>query len=276
MYLVTGATGNVGAEVLRALLSAGAEVRALTRGGTDPRLPAKAQPVPGDLNDPPSLREALAGVRGLFLLPGYADMPGILAEARAAGVQRVVQLSGRSAAGGDMSNAVSAYMIRTEEALREAGIPWTVVRPSAFHANALRWLPKLAAGDVLRLPFAEAAVASIDPYDIGEVVARALLQEGHAGKVYELSGPEPLLPAEQVRILGEVLGRALRFEAQPNAEARREMEASMPKEYVDAFFSFYVDGTLDESPVLPAVRELTGRPPRTFEQWAREHADSFR
>jgi hypothetical protein len=78
-----------------------------------------------------------------------------------------------------------------------------------------------------------------------------------------------------VAVLAGVLGRALRFEAQPDDEARSEMSAAMPPEYVDAFFSFYADGTLDESPVLPTVHELTGRPPRTFEQWARAHADAF-
>ncbi|NGN63716.1 NAD(P)H-binding protein [Streptomyces sp. A7024] len=275
MYLVTGATGNVGREVVRALLDRGAPVRALTRTGDAAGLPKGAEAVAGDLNDPASLAPALAGVRGVFFLPGYADMPGLLAAAKGAGVERVVQLSGRSAATGDMTNAVTAYMVRTEEAVRAAGLPWTIIRPSAFDANALRWLPQLRAGDVLRLPFAGVPIASIDPYDIGEVAAVALLADGHDGRVYDLSGPEPLLPADQVRILGETLGCELRFEAQPDAEARAEMEAAMPKEYVDAFFRFYVDGDLDESPVLPTVREVTGRDPRTFAQWARAHAGDF-
>ncbi|WP_419997038.1 NmrA family NAD(P)-binding protein [Streptomyces boninensis] len=275
MYLVTGATGNVGREVVRALLDRGAPVRALTRGGDAAGLPKGAEAVAGDLNDPASLAPALSGVRGAFFLPGYADMPGLLAEAKRAGVERVAQLSGRSAASGDMTNAVTAYMVRTEEAVRAAGLPWTVIRPSAFHANALRWLPQLRAGDTVRLPFAGVRLAGIDPYDIGEVAAVALLEDGHDGKVYELSGPESLLPADQVRILGEALGRELRFEAQPDDEARAEMSAAMPQEYVDAFFRFYVDGDLDESPVLATVREVTGRDPRTFARWARAHAEDF-
>ncbi|HYZ01706.1 MAG TPA: nucleoside-diphosphate sugar epimerase, partial [Candidatus Binatia bacterium] len=105
--------------------------------------------------------------------------------------------------------------------------------------------------------------------------AEALLGEGHAGHVYRLSGPESLLPEDRVRILGTVLGRPLRFEAQPDDEARAEMLAAMPAAYVDAFFSFYVEGTLDESPVLPTVEEVTGRPPGTFERWARAHRDAF-
>jgi hypothetical protein len=91
-----------------------------------------------------------------------------------------------------------------------------------------------------------------------------------------MAGASSSSPADRVRILAGVLGRDLRFEAQPDDEARREMEAAMPRKYVDAFFSFYADGTLDESVVLPAVAQLTGRPPGTFEQWARAHASAFK
>lgn len=276
MYLVTGSTGNVGREVVRALLDRGVDVRALIRpDGDHATIPAPAEPVAGDLDEPSSMADALRGVRGVFLLPGYRDMPGLLARARDAGVSRVVLLSGRSAASSDLTNAISTYMIRSEQAVQAAGIPWTIVRPSAFASNALRWLPQLRAGDLVRAPFAKAPVAVLDPYDIGEVVATALLDDEHAGRTYELSGPEPLLPSDQVRILGRVLRRELRFEAQPDDEARVEMSAAMSQEYVEAFFRFYVDGELDESQVLPTVEEVTSRRPRTFEQWAVNHADAF-
>jgi uncharacterized protein YbjT (DUF2867 family) len=80
---------------------------------------------------------------------------------------------------------------------------------------------------MVRAPFANVPVASLDPYDIGEVVAPALLSDKHAGRTYELSGPEPRLPADQVRILGQVLGRKLRFGAQYDDEARAEMSAAV-------------------------------------------------
>ena len=79
-----------------------------------------------------------------------------------------------------------------------------------------------------------------------------------------------------MRILGEALGRELRFEAQPDDEARAQMSAQMPVEYVDAFFDFYVDGSLDESQVLPTVHEVLGREPRAFGQWAADHVEAFR
>lgn len=274
MILVSGATGNVGREVVRALADRQAQVRALARRAGEPI--EGAQRVIGDLDRPESLGTALEGVTGLFLLPGYQDMPGVLAAARAAGVSRVVQLSGSSAAGGDTGNAISAYMIRTEDALRDGGIPWTILRPFGFMTNALEWAPQLRAGDVVRAPFGGVRISVIDPADIAAVAAAALLDGGHEGRVHTLSGPEPLLPADRVRVLGGVLGRDLRFEAQPDDETWADMTSRMPEQYVRAFFDFYVDGSLDESPVLPTVQEVTGRPPRTFADWARAHADAFR
>jgi uncharacterized protein YbjT (DUF2867 family) len=125
------------------------------------------------------------------------------------------------------------------------------------------------------MPFGHVRAAVIDPADIAAVAALALTMDGHEERVYTLSGPDSLAPGERVAILGRVLGRALRFEAQPDDEARAEMDKTMPAKYVDAFFRFYVDGTLDESKVLPTVHALTGRPPRTFEQWATAHAAAF-
>lgn len=276
MILVTGATGNVGSELVSALAGAGQRVRALVRDPRKATLPAGVEPVAGDLNQPETLTGALAGVRAAFLLPGYADMPGLLARIREAGAERVVLLSGGSAGGGDMSNAVSRYMILSEQAVRDSGLPWTFVRPKAFMSNALRWLPQLAAGDVVRVPFPTVRAAAVDPYDIAAVAERALVTDEHEGRIHLVSGPEPLLPADQVAVLAKVLGRDLRCVGLSDEEARTEMEATMPVEYVDAFFSFYVDGTLDESQVEPTVQEVTGRPPRTFEQWARAHAEAFR
>jgi uncharacterized protein YbjT (DUF2867 family) len=276
MILVAGATGNVGGELVRALADAGEAVRALSRGHAPSGLPGGVEGAVGDLDRPESLADALDGVEGAFLLSGYNDMPGLLAEVRRAGAGRVVLLSGGSAEDGDTGNAISRYMIFSEAAVRESGVPWTILRPSAFMSNALRWAPQLRAGDVVRAPFAGVRVAAIDPYDIAAVAAEALTSAGHEGRAYRLSGPEAMLPADQVRVLAAVLGRDLRFEGQPDVEARAEMEGTMPTEYVDAFFDFYVEGTLDESRVYPTVEDLTGNKPRTFEQWATAHAGAFR
>ncbi|GAB3425258.1 Rossmann-fold NAD(P)-binding domain-containing protein [Flindersiella endophytica] len=274
MYLVAGATGNIGGEVTRALLAAGEEVRALVRNDQS-HVPEGARAVVGDLNRPDTLEPHLADVRGVFLLPGYDGLAKLLELAKAAGVARVVQLSGGSAASGDETNAVTRYMAATERAVTRSGLPWTILRPSAFATNSLEWADQLRAGDTVRAPFAGVRIAVIDPADIGAVAAVALTSGAHEGQMYHLSGPEATTPAERVAVLGEVLGRRLTFEAQPNDEARAAMEASMPREYVDAFFDFYVTGSLDESQVLPTVEQITGRPPRSFRDWATAHAAAF-
>lgn len=275
MILVTGATGNAGGELVRVLVNAGHNVRALVRGAHQSILPEGVEKVTGDLNQPETLSAALSGVQGVFLLSGYQDMPGLLAEMRRAGAERVVLLSSGCVVGGSMTNAIARYNILSEAAVRESGVPWTILRPSGFMSNALQWRPQLRAGNVVRAPWGGVRIAAIDPYDIAAVAALALTASGHEGQSYRLTGPESLLPADEVRVLAHVLGRDLRFEGQADAEARAEMSRTMPTEYVDAFFRFFSDGEYDDSRVLPTVEEITGRPPRTFEQWAHAHAEAF-
>ncbi|MFC7716148.1 NAD(P)H-binding protein [Nonomuraea recticatena] len=271
MILVTGATGNAGRAVVGALAEAGAPVRALVRRQAD--LPAEL--ATGDLNDPASVAAALEGA-GVFLLSGYDNMAATLAEIAKAGVERVVLLSASAAETGNPANAVSRYHIESEAMVRESGVPWTILRPRTFFANTFRWLDQLRAGDVVKDAFPDVRVAAIDPLDIGAVAATAFLTDGHEGQVYPLTGPQSLLPADRVRLLGEVLGRDLTFVGLSDEEARAQMSAAMPQMYVDAFFDFFAAGNLDESPVLPTVEQVTGRPPRPFAEWAAANAAAFR
>jgi uncharacterized protein YbjT (DUF2867 family) len=195
---------------------------------------------------------------------------------RAAGVERVTLQSSSAVPSGDTTNAVAKYHIESEQAIRESGLEWTFLQPNGFMSNALQWADQLRRGDVVTAPFASVRTAQIDPYDIAAVAATALTHDGHAGRSYRLSGPESLLAADRVAILGTVLGRELRLEPQSDEDARAEMSAAMPTEYVDAFFSFFADGTLDESEVLRTVDEVLARPPRTFRTWAEAHAGAFR
>jgi uncharacterized protein YbjT (DUF2867 family) len=275
MFLISGASGNVGAELVRALATAGEHVRALTRGDSLEGLPPGVESVTGDLDKPESLAAALDDVCGVFLLSGYADMPGLLAAFRDANVKRVVLLSSGAVEGGDLANAVVRYNVVSEAAVRDSRVPWTILRPSGFHANALQWVPQLRAGNVVREPFVDVPIAAIDPFDIAEVAAKALTTTGHEGAVYRLTGPVPIVPADRVRILANVLARHLQLEPLTNTEARSQMDASMPVEYVDAFFSFFVDGTYNDANVLPTVQDILGRPGRTFQQWATAHASAF-
>jgi uncharacterized protein YbjT (DUF2867 family) len=272
VILVTGATGNVGGALAADLARRGEAVRVLARRPEEVPAAAGVEVVAGDLTQPESTRDAFRDVDRLFLLPGY---PGMARAARDAGVTRIVQLSGGSAGSGDLSNAVTRYMAQSEQEVRDAGVEWTFLRPCAFASNTLRWLPQLTAGDVVRAPFGDVPLAMVDPADIAAVAAAALVDDGHQAMIYRPTGPEALRPGQQVAILAEVLGRPLRFDAQPNDEARRAMLETTPPEYVGAFFDFYVNGSIDESTVRSTVRDVTGREPATLQTWARNHAGDF-
>ncbi|WP_280382614.1 NAD(P)H-binding protein [Nocardia wallacei] len=271
MILVTGATGNVGAEVVQALAVAAEPVRAPVRDPSRTDMPRGIEVVAGELTSPETL--SFDGVRAVFLLPGY---PGVATAAARAGVEHIVQLSGVSAATGDTSNAITRYMMAAEQEATECGAAWTILRPCAFASNALRWLPQLRGGDVIRAPFPTVRTAALDPRDLGTVAATVLQANSHHGEILWPTGPQPLTPAEQVAILAEATGRDLTCVGLTDAEARAQMLETTPVEYVDAFFDFYADGAIDESIVRPTVQQLLGRMPRTFRQWAEVHADAFR
>jgi uncharacterized protein YbjT (DUF2867 family) len=276
VILVTGASGNVGAEVTRTVLAAGHPVRALSRQSSARGIPAGAETVPGDLNDRSSLRPAFAGVDAVFLLAGYPDVAGLLADMRAAGVGRVVLLSTGAVAGGDLDNDVVRFNVVSEAAVRDSGLDWTVLRPSGFMSNTLQWIPQLRAGDVVREPFADVPIAVIDPFDIAAVAALTLTSDGHSQRSYRLTGPGSLLPADRAAILGGVLRRDLSLVAEPDDDARRRMGESMPDALVDALFQFFRRGGYDDSRVDDTATRLLGRPPRTFRDWALAHAGAFR
>ncbi|NUR85837.1 MAG: NmrA family NAD(P)-binding protein [Nonomuraea sp.] len=272
MILVTGATGNAGGALIRALAETGTPVRALVRRQVD--LPAEL--ALGDLNDPASVAGALTGVRGVFLLSGYDRMADTLQEIRTAGVERVVLLSASAAEATDVDNPVSGYHVESEALVRASGIPWTILRPRTFMSNTFQWADAIKAGEPVRAAWPDVAVATVDPADIGAVAARAFLDDGHDGQVHRLTGPQALRPADRLAVLGRVLGRDLPLHALTAEEARADLKAAMPEPYADAFYGFFGEGHLDESAVLPTVEQVTGRPPGTFEQWAQANAAAFR
>ena len=142
-------------------------------------------------------------------------------------------------------------------------------------SNALRWIPQLRDGDTVEGPFGGVPVACIDPADIGAVAVRALTEAQHVGQTYRLTGPTPLVPAEQVATLARVLRRPLRFQAQTDDAGYADMLTSMPRAYADAFRSFFVEGTYNDAHVRPTVHDITGHEPRTFDDWAVAHATEF-
>jgi uncharacterized protein YbjT (DUF2867 family) len=275
MIVVTGATGNVGGALAAQLAARGEAVRAVVRDPARVKLPAGVEVVQGDLDLPESLTPALKGARAVFLLGGWGDMPELLRRIERARVEHVVLLTSRCVVGGRPDNPVTRMWLDSESAVRDSGVPWTVLRPSGYQSNTLRWLPQLRFGDVVRAPWPDISIAAIDPADIAAVATTVLTEPGHEGVSHTLSGPAPLTPANQIDTLAAVLGRPLRYEPLSDEQARLEMAADTPAPFIDAFFRFYSDGEFDDSPVLDTVQQITGHPPRRFEQWARAHAQAF-
>ncbi|GAA1715678.1 NAD(P)H-binding protein [Streptomyces yatensis] len=275
MFVVTGATGNVGGYVVKELAEAGAEVLALTRDPKTARLPegvraARTEELPLD------------GATALFLNPAVAWQVGtekLLERAKESGVRRIVMLSSSSVLEDvdPQTNPIGARHRALEDEVERTGLEWTFVRPGAFAANALQWVDQIKAGDVVYGPYAGAQMAAIHEADMGAVAARAMLADDLVGQAPELTGPESLSFADQVRVIGEVIGRPLRYEEIPPEAARERMVGEfLTPELADSLLRVFAECVDRPQAISPEVERITGRPGRTFAQWVEDRAADFR
>jgi uncharacterized protein YbjT (DUF2867 family) len=284
--LVTGATGFVGRHVVRQLVQAGVSVRTLTRNPATASLPAGVDVIQGDLAQPATLKPALAGIDHLYLFPMEETAREVVALAQQAGVRRIVDLSAASVTVGLHTNPV-------EQVVEESGLAWTHVRPGSFMTNMLQiWAPSIRAERVVRYPFGDEPMNLIHEVDIAAVAVAALLEEGHNGAAYTLTGPAPITVREQVRAIGEALGEVVHYEEVTREQARALMKAQggFAAAVADLMLGFIdygggeaagADGYSDQdwSALLrpwPDVARVTGRPPHSFAEWARDHVADFR
>lgn len=278
--LVAGATGNVGRSVVSQLLERGARVRALSRHADSAGLPPEAEVVTGDLESTGDYDRFLEGADAVFLVwrLGTAELAPAFAQAVARRARRLVLLSSSAVQDGveRQPDPLGQMHADLERAVAESGVAWTVLRPGAFATNTRFWLPQIKTGDVVRWPYAEAQMNPIHEADIAAVGVRALLDDGHEGKTYVLTGPESLTQAEEVRAIGEATGRDLRFEEISPDEARAALGAFMPPPIVDTLLRTWAALVGNPAPVTNTVEEVTGSPARAFRRWAEDHAAEFR
>ncbi|MEV6759242.1 NAD(P)H-binding protein [Streptomyces sp. NPDC051105] len=281
MILVTGATGTIGRDVVRQLAERGTKVRALTRDPAKARVPAGVEVVRGDYGDPASLDAALAGARAAFLLrppgPDAGEDAALVAAARTAGVERLVKLS--AVFTGDPASGPSAqWHVDGERAVRDSGLAWTVLQPSSFASNTLTWREALRADQPVPNMTGDGASGVIDPRDIAEVAVRALLDAGHAGRTYVLTGPEAITVPGQATVLAEVLGRPVPTRDLSPDETRDflrtawGMEGSRAEGVLTGVAFVRAGGN---ALVTEDVAEVLGRPARTFRAWAEDNKDLF-
>jgi uncharacterized protein YbjT (DUF2867 family) len=268
--LVIGARGTVGSVLADRLESAGHRVRRASRqGGAD------ASRVRLDLEDPASLAAAVAGVDGLFLMapPGRADQHVLLAPAiaaaRAAGVGKVVLMT---AFGVEADEAIP--LRRAERLLEASGLAHVILRPNWFMQNfASYWLGSILAEDAVALPAGDAAVSLVDARDIADCAAAAFADPALSHHAFALTGPEALTHADVAAQLASASGRPIRYrDIAPQALRATLLGAGLGADYADMLlgqFSLLRAG--HAAALTDAVRQLTGRAPRSFRGFAEDH-----
>lgn len=279
--LVTGATGNVGSQLVPRLLSRGHSVRALTRKGDKNRFPAGVEVAEGDLSDKNSLRNALTGVSRVYLLvPGTPDIEqqeaNVIDAAKAAGVELIVK---HSVAGAQYKAIdIGRWHRAGEERIEASGIPYVFLRPAPFAANALWWAGSIKGQGAVYGALGDSAQPVVDPADVAEVAAVVLSNAGHEGKAYDVTGPATLTTQEQVNIIGEVIGKPLNYVNVPDSAAKDSMLGmGMNPRWVDAMIEMIAAlrgwGRLEPS---GDVKKVTGKDPASFKQWATNNAAAFK
>ena len=262
--LVTGATGNVGRPLVNLLAAAGARVRAVTRHPASARFPAGVEVVS-------SAAAGMSGASAVFLnsraLAG--ELATVVDLARSEGVTRLVALSAINADDdfsrqpsrfrGDRNKEVEQYAI-------ESRLEWVSLRPTVFATNFFgMWAPQIKAGDVVSGPYAAASTAPIVDADISAVAVHALLTDELLGQKVPLTGPQALTNTELVEVVGDVLGRRLRYQEVPADVVRqRFVGLGFSAEFADAYTALLEATVSGPALVTHDVEKILGRPARSF------------
>ena len=283
MIVVTGATGQAGSEVARALAGRGARVRAFVRdpGKARHKLSENVELAIGDLADPRSVRAALDGADALFL--SCSDDPrrvgwetSAIDAAVAAGVRRVVKLS---AVGAEPGSPIAFWDWhgQVEQHLRASGTGWVILRSSWYMSNLVPAAAQVAGEGRLYAPAGQARIAMIDPRDVGAAAAAVLSSPGHEGQTYLLTGPEAITFTQVAARLSAATASRIEFIDVPGDNAQQAMiHDGMPAfaaEQIIKMFGRLRQGVAQQ--VTATVQALTGSAPRDFASFAGDHARLF-
>lgn len=280
MILITGASGNVGKDVLKQIAKTGVKVRAAFQSlSKAAAAPSGVESVTVDYNQPGTLRAALNGVDRVFLVgPPTAELPALESRAidviKQSDVRQVVKLS----AMGGREAIFTRHHAQSEDYIQSSGVPYTFLRPNGFMQNIVNYnAATINSQNSFYGSEGEGRVSYIDLRDVAAVAVKALTEDGHVGKAYTLTGPEALTNTEVAQVLSDEVGREIRFVNLPPADLRQALlAAGVPEWNVDALLDLqrlYREGKAKT--VTDDVEQILGRKPINFAQFSRDYKYAF-
>jgi len=283
MILITGASGNVGKTVLQAVAKTGAKHRAMYRSAAEAaKAPAGTETVVADFAKPESLGAALKNVHSVYLvcspIPELVQLESNVIDACvAAGVKHVVLNSALGA--GDYDKSFPSWHRKVEDKLKGTRLSWTILRPNSFHQNVVAFFaPTIRTQGAFYNSMRDAKNSFLDVRDIAAVAAKSLAAGEHAGKIYELNGPEAVNYTELAKKISKVAGREVKYVDIPmDAQKKAMLDQGMPEWLTTALLDlqqYYVNGKGGETDGL--LQKLLGRAPITMDEFLKENAAEFR
>jgi len=283
MILVTGASGTVGREVLKEVAKTGAKHVAMYRSEQEAKkAPPGTQALIADFAERNALKAALRGVDSIYIVcspvPELVQLESNVIDACVeTGVKHVVLNSALGAA--DYHQSFPSWHRKVEDRLRVTNLSWTILRPNSFHQNTTAYYaPTIRTQGAFYSSLGHSRMSYVDVRDVAGAAAKILSGGEHAGKIYELNGPEALTANELADKISQACGRTVQYVDIPMEAQRKSMlEMGMPQWQVTALLDlqqYYVNGkggSLDN-----VLQHLLGRPPITMDEFLRENAAAFR
>ncbi len=282
--LITGATGNIGTELTKQLSAQKLPFRAMVRAMKEAKPLADlegAEIVLGDFNDEKTVANAMKNMERAFLLTNSSEQAEtqqstFVDVARRAGIKHIVKQS-QWAADSNSPVRFLRYHAAVEQKIKDSGIAYTFLRPNLFMQGLLGFRESIVKQGKFFAAIGDAKISAVDVRDIAAVATAVLTEQGHEGKIYNLTGSEALSHQEMAEKLSRALNRHIQFiDVSPEAMREALVTAGFPDWQADGLIEDYAHYSRGEaSAVASGVQDASGNQPRSFDDFARDYAPAF-